>query len=268
MSEAELREGLLAALGDEPPLDFDADALIRKGRQRRKRRRALAAVGTTTALLLVTALSVPLVLDRLRSGAVDSAASGLIVTGTADPGAVSAEPSPTGTSDVPPGFEELEGYSYPGAWIAYYFESVYPHYGTLTVGKPKVVEDTYAQLGTELGLAGVLVPYGTADRAGLLRVDVGGKDSPLARSCSGEHLSCRATSTLPDGTTVDVADVYAAEGVPSGLAITHHRADGTVVRVRNFVYDPVAPDQPPLDTGSYDAMHGIATDGNLKITAG
>ena len=43
MSEQEIREGMLLAVWDEPPLDFDPDTLIRRVEQKKSRRRALVA---------------------------------------------------------------------------------------------------------------------------------------------------------------------------------------------------------------------------------
>ena len=45
MSEQEIREGMLLAVWDEPPLDFDPDVLIKRVEQKKSRRRALVAVG-------------------------------------------------------------------------------------------------------------------------------------------------------------------------------------------------------------------------------
>lgn len=64
MSEQEIREGMLLAVWDEPPLDFDPDKLIRRVEQKKSRRRALVAVGVATAMIVVTSLALPGLLPR------------------------------------------------------------------------------------------------------------------------------------------------------------------------------------------------------------
>lgn len=68
MSEQEIREGMLLAVWDEPPLDFDPDALIRRAEQKKSRRRALASVGVATALIVVSAFALPSLLQRDSNG--------------------------------------------------------------------------------------------------------------------------------------------------------------------------------------------------------
>ncbi|MFD4643661.1 hypothetical protein ACFWN2_40575 [Lentzea sp. NPDC058436] len=66
MSEQEIREGMLLAVWDEPPLDFDPDTLIRRVEQKKSRRRALVAVGVATAVIAVTSFALPGLLPRDR----------------------------------------------------------------------------------------------------------------------------------------------------------------------------------------------------------
>ncbi|MGI5504093.1 hypothetical protein [Lentzea sp. CA-135723] len=64
MSEQEIREGMLLAVWDEPPLDFDPDTLIRRVEQKKSRRRALVAVGVATAMIAVVSFSLPGLLPK------------------------------------------------------------------------------------------------------------------------------------------------------------------------------------------------------------
>jgi hypothetical protein len=66
VSEQEIREGMLLAVWDEPPLDFDPDTLIRRVEQKKSRRRALVAVGVATAMIAVAAFALPGLLPRDR----------------------------------------------------------------------------------------------------------------------------------------------------------------------------------------------------------
>jgi hypothetical protein len=66
VSEQEIREGMLLAVWDEPPLDFDPDTLIKRVEQKKSRRRALVAVGVATAVIAVASFSLPGLLPRDR----------------------------------------------------------------------------------------------------------------------------------------------------------------------------------------------------------
>lgn len=59
MSEEDVREGLRAAVSEEPPLNFDPNVLVITARQRATRRRALVAVGTATVAIAVAAVAIP-----------------------------------------------------------------------------------------------------------------------------------------------------------------------------------------------------------------
>ena len=63
MSEEDVRDGLLNAVADEPPLRIDPDELVTTAR-RQVRRRALAAVGVATVAVAVAAVAVPVLLGR------------------------------------------------------------------------------------------------------------------------------------------------------------------------------------------------------------
>lgn len=72
MSEQEIREGMLLAVWDEPPLDFDPDTLIRRVEQKKSRRRALVAVGVATAMIAVASFALPGLLPRDRDSQLGS----------------------------------------------------------------------------------------------------------------------------------------------------------------------------------------------------
>ena len=63
MSEEDVRDGLLDAVADEPPLRLDPDELVTTAR-RQVRRRALAGVGVATVAVAVAAVAVPVLLGR------------------------------------------------------------------------------------------------------------------------------------------------------------------------------------------------------------
>ena len=68
MSEQEIREGMLLAVWDEPPLDFDPDTLIKRVEQKKSRRRALVGVGVATAMIAVVSFALPGLLPRGSDG--------------------------------------------------------------------------------------------------------------------------------------------------------------------------------------------------------
>jgi hypothetical protein len=89
VSEQEIREGMLLAVWDEPPLDFDPDKLIRRVEQKKSRRRALVAVGVATAMIVVTSLALPGLLPRDQDGQL--ASDGQPPPSSSAPPTVSAE---------------------------------------------------------------------------------------------------------------------------------------------------------------------------------
>jgi hypothetical protein len=72
VSEQEIREGMLLAVWDEPPLDFDPDVLIRRVEQKKSRRRALVGVGVATAVIAVASFALPGLLPRDRDSQLGS----------------------------------------------------------------------------------------------------------------------------------------------------------------------------------------------------
>lgn len=68
MSEQEIREGMLLAVWDEPPLDFDPDTLIKRVEQKKSRRRALVGVGVATAMIAVVSFALPGLLPSGNDG--------------------------------------------------------------------------------------------------------------------------------------------------------------------------------------------------------
>ena len=60
MSEQELRDGLAALVVDEPPLDFDADALMAKADATARRRRMLVGACGATVVIAAAAVALPI----------------------------------------------------------------------------------------------------------------------------------------------------------------------------------------------------------------
>ncbi|MDQ3786116.1 MAG: hypothetical protein M3422_02600 [Actinomycetota bacterium] len=85
MSEEDVREGLLDAVADEPPLSLDPDELMATARAQ-VRRRALVAVGLATVAVAVAAVAVPIALGRDSTTTVPAATQpSTSATSTAQP---------------------------------------------------------------------------------------------------------------------------------------------------------------------------------------
>ncbi|MFL6122430.1 hypothetical protein [Actinophytocola sp.] len=89
MSEEDVRGGLRDAVAEEPPLDFDPDALVTVARQQVRRRRALMAAGAATVAVAVAAVALPVALGRppaqVEAGQQSSSAAASTTTATPTP---------------------------------------------------------------------------------------------------------------------------------------------------------------------------------------
>ncbi|MGM1058752.1 hypothetical protein [Saccharothrix sp. Mg75] len=231
MSEAELREGLRAAVGDEPPLDFDPDALIARARHARKRRRALVAVAVATLALTGTALSLPGALDRRP---LLDAAAGPLLTTAASPPPTGRPPAPTA---LPPTTtpEAPTPRSGPEGLLA---RRVTDLLARVAPGAEVVAVDFDDKDQQGARFISGLVQYVDAEGSSGIAVQItgAGVGPDPDRFCAS--ATCVSTSTRPDGSRVEVA---VADGGPEGttvLTAAHFRLDGTVVQVNAYNYDP------------------------------
>lgn len=246
MSEAEIREGLRAAVGDEPPLDFDPDELIARARHARKRRRALVAVGVATLVLTGTVLSLPGVLDR-RAG-VEVASGGPVLTTT-------VEPPPSSPVTPPPVAPDGDRNLLPSRWgppattvtgeprrsgtevfLAQHFGALFSR----VVPGAKVVEVAFDDNGGQgdARFARGLLQFLDAEGTSGVSVQLGGGASAMSPVEFCRTVTCVMSQEQPDGSRVDVAT---GDGGPEGTAVlsaAHFRVDGTVVRVNAYNYDP------------------------------
>ncbi|MEU4806744.1 hypothetical protein [Actinosynnema sp. NPDC023587] len=248
MSEAELRKSLRAAVGDEPPLDFDADALIERAqgvRAARRRRRALVAVGAATVVLMGTVLSLPGVLSARDVVQVD-ALTGRVLT-TAPVGAVPSGTSPSSfakpTSSVPasvappgvttsadPASRRLTALS---GYLADRFAAVVP--GVWDVR----VEFADDRAKPAAGLASGFVHFEDDEGSGGVVVRLTGPPTAFTRDdfCAG--VRCEHQQKRADGSVVEFATSSSGSS-PDVVShsVAHFRADGTVVQVTGYNYDP------------------------------
>ncbi|WP_433266429.1 hypothetical protein ACQPZF_40825 [Actinosynnema sp. CS-041913] len=256
MSEAELRERLRAAVVDEPPLNFDADALISRAQVVRKRRRALVAVGVATVALTATVLSLPGAFSPSRG--VD-ALHGSVLT-TAPPSAgrptapeVSASPGVVGEPSV----GQTESLA---VYLAQRFEEVVPGVSAVRAE----FTDTRAKMAA--GYVTGFVYF--IDREGSSGVAVQLSSPPFLITrdgfCAG--VKCDAPRRQPDGSYLEFATSSSVDHDMVTHSVAHFRTDGSVVQVSGFNYDPArvgkVRDAVPVST---EQLIRLAADPNLVV---
>ena len=256
MSEADLREGLRAAVGDEPPLTFDPDELIRRAQHERRRRRALVAVAVVTLALTGTVLTLPGVLDRRSAG---DAASGSVLTTTVSPSSAPATPSPTvsATSTAPaptPGAASfLSGY------LAGRFTEVVPGAKVEAVQVSEVRDEEPVYFTVLVRFVDGIGPSGV-----VVRLTASSPRSPFDRFCDefrcDDPLSPKDGGRLATGMTADPT----SKAVVS-RAVAHRRADGSVVQVTAYQYDPGRGSELPDVALTVDQLVLLASDPNLAV---
>lgn len=271
MSEAELREGLRAAVGDEPPLNFDPDELIQRAQHARRRRRALVAVAVATLALTGTVLSLPGVLDP-RQGI--DAARGRVLTTTPSP---SPTPSSVEAMAAPPTLVQqtpgaptatVDSTKYLVDYLGARFHEVVPDAkvvkvdftDTGVVGDPKHAERQkgfitgYVQFIDSGGPSGVVVQLSAPP---LL----------LTRDQFCASVRCGQPKRQDDGSYLEFATIIDPETKLTTHSVAHFRPSGTVVQVNGYNYDPtkgadVVRTEVALST---DQLVLLATDPNLVV---
>lgn len=262
MSEADLREGLRAAVGDEPPLNFDADELIRRAEHVRRRRRALLAVAVATLALTGTAVSLPGVLDR---GPGIDAAHGPVLTITATPHSATA---PESVQAVPkslyapvPRVQLPEGAAtYLSAYLSERFPSVVPGAKVLKVD----FTEPYPQ-DREGYLTGIVRFH---DSVAISAVVVQ-FSTPVVRLTREEFCAattCGEASRQADGTYLASATVTDPASDVTTLTAVHFRADGSVVQVSAYDHDPITGGAPRPEVALTAEQLGVlAADPKLRL---
>ncbi|MEU4738991.1 hypothetical protein AB0G02_00825 [Actinosynnema sp. NPDC023658] len=259
MSEADLREALRAAVVDEPPLDFDPDRLIRRGRHVR-RRRALVAAVVATLVLTGTVLSLPGVLDRrprhdvAAEAGVDAGRGPVLTTAAPTPPTVVGTVPPSPPVAATPGSEGLRAY-------------LEHHLGerfTEVVPDAKVTQVEFAvHPENEAGRITGWLTFVDAEGAGQVVVQL---SPPPATSTLEEFcatVTCDESRLLADGSYAASSDVHGT-GKAITRTVVHFRADGSVVQVTGYNYDPATAAGPRAEVAlTVDELVALATDPGL-----
>ncbi len=210
MSEAELRERLRDAVADEPPLDFDPDALICRAQTVRRRRWTLAAAGVATAALTASVLLLP---GALTPRETSDALSESVLTTT--PSAVAPTTYRT-KATLPP----LADY------ITKRFEEVVPGVAG--------VRTEFLDVGAPKPAPGYLIAnvYFT-DRvgSGVVEVRFVGSDLVPDAKVLCSKYKCDAMWEQEDGSVVEYAMGNSADPGMVVYTVAHFRTDGSVVEV-------------------------------------
>lgn len=264
MSEADLREGLRAAVGDEPPLNFDADELIRRAQHARRRRRALVAVAVMTLALTGTVLSLPYVVDQRTR--IDAAAGTVLTTAVSPaespvPSSVTAPPRPSATVRPPVPTTVADGVKTQlSTYLSRRVAEVVPDAKVLSAEASVTADAEPGALHAWLGFV---------DGVGASKVAVRLVAPPYGTTwdqyCA--MIKCAEAVRQDDGTFVASSWQTTTAPEPKGLMCTvaHFRADGSVVEVTAYGYEPTAAGETaPGQVGlTYDQLLALATDPEL-----
>ncbi|MEU5691302.1 hypothetical protein [Actinosynnema sp. NPDC020468] len=245
MSEAELREGLRAAVECEPPLEFDPDRLIAQAEHARRQRTALVSVGVLTVAIIGTVL----VLPGLSRPAHQVEAANLVTSTTFAPARPTLFPS---TLAPAPGAV--------AAKLTEFLEGRFPQVVPAARGVRVVFQD--ARSGVPGALVGSVVFADDRGTTGLT-VQVDGPASRVDRAAFCQGAKCLPDEPRADGSVLSFATQGPAEGMRS-FAVAHFRADGGVVRLTEYNYDPAkGGDVRPSLPLSTDELVLLATDPEL-----
>ncbi|WP_199429351.1 hypothetical protein [Qaidamihabitans albus] len=246
MSEHEVREALVDAVADEPPLNFDPDELIGTVRERTRRRRAVWSAGAGVALVAALAVAVPLAL-----GGPGEPGSTQAAAGSRAPSAPAAPAAPAQPGWPP---DNVEPTRYTEAELRQRGEEMRTH---LRDRFPAVVpEAADVEVGEFSGEATGSVTEGqrylnsfvrfTADGAPTavnVQVNAAGADMPPPGGMCEAEPSAECTVQVQPDESVLVLVEHSGVGNGPDMKVTtayHYRTDGVVLMVSGYNYDPTA----------------------------
>ncbi len=269
MSEADLRDGLRAAVGDEPPLDFDADELIRRAQHVRRRRRALVAVAVATLALTGTVLSLPGVVEQRRG--VDAASGSVLTTTVSAPASEVPDPvtSPPATSPAQissPATTATKPFRDDDTQLSAHLRK---KFAEVVPGAKVVSADAAAAADAPSGHLYAWLTF--VDGVGTSRVMVrfAPPGSGMDRDAFCEAAGCEGPIRQADGSYVTSSWRTTVLPEPRGVmhTVAHFRLDGSVVEIRGFGYEPPADGVVREKVAlTYDQLASLATDPMLPTS--
>jgi hypothetical protein len=265
MSEEDVRNGLLDAVANEPPLHFDPDELVATAR-RQDRRRALVAAGLATVAVAVAAVAVPAALGR-GSGTTPVADRPTSTTQSPTPSSVpSTRPDQWPPPGVEPGYRTIEELRQRGQEMTEHLR------GSLPATLPSATDFVYGEFGGEA--EGEFYPEQTSINAA------------ITFTIDGKRYSIVITSWLPGmaGSPAEtcVANCHRLDDQAGGAlyeqtdemgqgvieTVFHFRDTGAMVSVAAYNYDmtsSVPPTYHPSLPVPLDQLVRVATDPELRL---
>jgi hypothetical protein len=272
VSEQDIRDGLRAAVWDEPPLDFDPDSLIQRAEQHTRRRRALVSVGTATAVLIATIVSLPLMFAGGGDQSVLQAASSLSTT----PTSTSAKPT---LAWPPPGVQRTN-YDWPTlqprmleVWpvLSGNLQAVVGNATDIGPWKPDLKSDWHVRDTSVADVVNGPVPYSDDSGPATLDVTIAGTGAWTVKPteiCDESRWANRCEQVARrDGSVVVTVDCIQGEkACPAGMrSVYHYRLNGTVVAMTStgdLTVDKVRRAVPL----NFDQLMVLVTDPAMSLT--
>lgn len=258
MSEEDVRGGLRDAVLAEPPLNFDADALVATARRQNSRRRSFVAAGLATVAVAVAAVAVPVALGRTPAPAGHQPA---VTTTTA---AGTPTPTPWPPSGVEPVSYTVEELRKRGDTMAGYLRDVLPKV-LAPASKIQVSEFGGEASGkfydgqTSMNTAVTFVAAGARYSIVITTWVPGTAPSPAELCDAGADCTWLDSSVV--ATTEDL-------GEPELTTVHDFRDTGAMVAVTSYNYDmtsAVPHTYLPAGPVTREQLRAIATDPELGL---
>ena len=259
MSEDDVRLGLRDAVLAEPPLNFDADALVATARRQTTRRRSFIAAGLATVAVAVAAVAVPAALGRTQAPVGDQPVDQPVVTTTTSEPTVSQWPPP----DVEPVSYTADELRTRGGKMAGYLRDLLPEV------LPSASKIVVAEFGgeatgkfydgqTSMNTAVTFAVDGARYSIVITTWVPGAAQSPTKLCGAGEDC------TWLDSTVVAKTEVL---GEANLTTVHDYRDTGAMVSVTSYNYDmtAVSPTFLPASPVTLEQLTAIATDPELGL---
>jgi hypothetical protein len=241
--ERELRAGLDHAVATEPPLAFDPDALVARAQREHRRRRSLAGVGVATAVIAVAAVAVPTVLNVDSGPARINTADGLTTT-PAPPSLSPGQWPPVAVRQQAYSLDQLHARTQ--AWTKQLqrdLPHVLPQAGGVAV-QPWGGE-AEGDISAGQGYLDTFVTFTLHGKQTALFIQIeepGYHHSAPSADCAQPPGTHCWTTWQAGGALVEQATaVKQPDQKLNSMTMRHYRADGTVVSVTTYNYDPTSP---------------------------
>lgn len=274
MSEEDVRGGLRDAVADEPPLNFDPDALVATARQQVTRRRALLAAGMTTVAVAVAAVAVPVLLGRTQDTTVAAPPTSSVSPSVSSSVSSSVSPATSPVPWPPSGVETREYTTDELRSISDKLRSVLV--STVPAVLPAATDIEIGKFGGEAegqyydgqNSLNTHVSFTVKGERYSLYVAVtapGGTENGPESMCAASGAYCREVDVVDGGPLVAKTEKLDDATLSS---VHHFRVDGAQVQVTAYNYDmasQVPPTYLPTIPVSLDQLTKLVTNPALSL---